>query len=131
MKKKLCVVNVLIAFLCFLLLFGDVCYRYGVKRDASFPERVWLCIFLFGLLVIALILAHSTYRPRKGLLFGAVYSLLFDMVFLAVFLVLLVGDGIKGYDPDWISWLGVIGSALVSGLYFWAAFAKEKEGERP
>ena len=38
---------------------------------------------------------------------------------------LTVFDGDPGEDQN------MLGTALVSGLYFWAAFAKEKEGERP
>lgn len=131
MKKNLCMVNVLISFILFSVMLGYVCFRYGAGRTSDIGQVVGLCVYLFVVLFVAAVLAHSFYHPRKGLLLGAIFSLAFDAFVLVYFLISLAAGAVRGFTVDPIAWVVLPGTALVSGLYFWAAFAGEKEGERP
>ncbi len=125
-KKFLCFINVFLSFVIFSILLVYIGFGYG-KGDSFIGQSIPVCIFVFGILVIALLLAHYPYHPRKGLLFGAVYSLLFDLImFLIIPLVQLIlgeyqGMGTLGAIP----WIVMLGTALISGLFFWAAFIRE------
>ena len=124
-RKILCIVNVLIAFVLFCATLGYTCFGYGVGYSFI---RQWIpvCIYLFFLLPLGLILLHCNfYRPRKGLLFAAVYSLAFDCLILLAGLFLLIRGDLQGFSSHTVGWIVMIGTALISGLYFWAAFAWE------
>lgn len=131
MKKNLCMVNVLISFILFSVMLGYVCFRYGAGRTSYIGQVVGLCVYLFAILFVAAVLAHSFYHPRKGLLFGAIFSLAYDVLALLALFFLWVTGQYQGMAEGFLPWFIMLGTALVSGLYFWAAFAGEKEGERP
>ena len=113
-------------FVIFCILLVYIGFGYG-KGDSFIGQSIPVCIFVFGILVIALLLAHYPYHPRKGLLFGAVYSLLLDLiVFVIIPLVQVVRGDYNGWgDTSAIPWIVTLGTALISGLFFWAAFIRE------
>ena len=125
-KKFLCFINVFLSFVIFSILLVYIGFGYG-KGDSFIGQSIPVCIFVFGILVIALLLAHYPYHPRKGLLFGAVYSLLLDLiVFVIIPLVQVVRGDYNGWgDTSAIPWIVTLGTALISGLFFWAAFIRE------
>ena len=125
-KKFLCFINVFLSFVIFCILLVNIGFGYG-KGDSFIGQSIPVCIFVFGILVIALLLAHYPYHPRKGLLFGAVYSLLFDLIiFVIIPLVQVVRGDYNGWgDTSAIPWIVTLGTALISGLFFWAAFIRE------
>lgn len=124
-KKSLCFINVFLSFIIFCILLVYIGFGYG-KGDSFIGQMIPVCIFVFGILVIALLLAHYPYHPRKGLLFGAIYSLLFDLIlFLIIPLVLLRGDYHEIGSIGAVPWIVALGTALISGLFFLAAFIRE------
>lgn len=125
-KKSLCFINVFLSFIIFCILLVYIGFGYG-KDDSFIGQMIPVCIFVFGILVIALLLAHYPYHPRKGLLFGAIYSLLFDLIlFLIIPLVLLIRGDYQGIGSiGAVPWIVALGTALISGLFFLAAFIRE------
>ncbi len=125
-KKNLCFANFLIAAVLVLILVVYISYGYG-KKISFIGQWIPICIYVIGILLTALVLWRYPYHPRKGLLFGAVYSLLFDLIiFVIIPLVqLILGE----YQGMWtlgaVPWIVTLGTALISGLFFWAAFIRE------
>ena len=125
-KKNLCFANFLIAAVLVLILVVYISYGYG-KKISFIGQWIPICIYVIGILLTALVLWRYPYHPRKGLLFGAVYSLLLDLiVFVIIPLVQVVRGDYNGWgDTSAIPWIVMLGTALISGLFFWAAFIRE------
>lgn len=129
-KRGICIVSAMLSIVLFLLLFGYVCYRGGVPGHGGidFKQWIWVCIYYAVLLVLTIGSVHLTYFSKKYYLVVAIYSLLFCCFLLIIWIL----AAIKGFVEDAPIWFVVVMSVLtpiISGLYFYGAFAKRKNND--
>ena len=128
-KRGICIINAILAVILFLCLFGYVCYRGGVPGHwgSDFSQWIWTCVYYAVLLILTIISIHFTYLSKKYYLFVAIYSLLF----CCFLLISWIGGAIKGYDSScgriWFVILMSIFTPIISGMYFYGAFARRKK----
>ncbi len=135
MRKKCCIVNAILAFVAFCILFGDVCFVWGesAANSKEMSGGILLSVYYLILLIIATALVHSSYYSVKPLIFGSVFSSAFIIVvWLIGFISWLTR---KGQGNEFISdgptavaifILMTVLSLLMSAIYLIAALKKEK-----
>ncbi len=129
-KRGLCIVNAILSIVLFLLLFGYVCYRGGVPghEGSDFKQWIWVCIYYAVLLVLTIGSVHLTYFSKKYYFVVAIYSLLF-CCFLIILWILAALKGFVEGAPIWVAAIMSILTPIISGLYFYGAFAKSKRDD--
>ena len=116
MKRLICIVNAVLAFVLFLATFGYVFFLYGRTYMNGSDLGIWifLAVLQIPLFFLSVYLIHNKHRSKIPLLSGAVFSLIVFVIIGGITAVLLITDNFKGISP-----------LIMSGLYFFAAFKME------
>ncbi len=135
MKKKCCIINALLAFAIFCIMFGNVCFVWGesAANSKEMSGGIFLSAYYFLLLIIAVVLVHSLHLSAKPFIFASVYS---SALMIIVWLVALITwPGRKADGNEFISdgFIAVavfititVLSLIMSAIYLFAAWKKEK-----
>ncbi len=135
MKKKCCIVNAILAFVAFCIMFGDVCFVWGesAANAKEISGDIFLILYYLILLIIATALVHSSYYSVKPLIFGSVFS---SALIIIVWLIALISwPTRKAQGNEFISDGSIavvvliiitVLSLLISAIYLIAALKKDK-----
>ena len=126
MKRLICIVNAVLAFVLFLATFGYVFFLYGrtyYMNGSDLGIWIFLAVLQIPLFFLSVYLIHNKHRSKIPLLSGAVFSLIVFVIIGGITAVLLITDNFKGISPQF--WSTLIVPLIMSGLYLFAAFKKE------
>lgn len=130
-KRTICIIDIIIAVILFLWIYGYVCYRGGEPEhgDNDFGQFIAICIYYAILLVLTIVSLCAKTLSIKYNLFVAIYCLLFSC-FLLVMWILAASqsfDGVNDSSPIGLLVAMSIGTPVISGLNFYVFARKSNE----
>lgn len=128
-KRSICIFNTILATILFLCIFGYVCYRGGVPGHlgGDFYNWIWVSVYYAILLILTIVSIHFTYFPQKYFIFVAIYSLLFVCMLLVEWIWGAIISEVPDNNRIWFVVLMSIFTPIISGMYFYGAFARRKK----
>lgn len=128
MKRVCCVINAILAFVTFCIIFGYVCFVWG--RDAAgATEMTGAILFIvnyLAILVIAVALVHNEYYSVGPLIFASIFASALIIVAWIGFTIMLLTDSSAG-RPETGAYIVLTGISLImSTIYLFAALKKDK-----
>lgn len=128
MKRRCCIINAILAFIAFCIMFGYVCFVWG--RDAAgSTEMTGAILFIvnyLAILVIAVALVHNEYYSVGPLIFASVFaSALIILSWIIEAILLFTGSRTGTTETGaYIVLTGI--SLIMSTIYLFAALKKDK-----
>lgn len=135
MKRKCCIINAILAFAAFCIMFGDVCFVWGesAANSKEMSGGILLSVYYLILLIIATALVHSSYYSVKPLIFGSVFSSAFIIIVWLIGLISWPTRKAQGNEfisdgPVAVAVFIIITvlSLLMSAIYLFASLKKDK-----
>lgn len=120
MKKICCIINAILAFVAFCVIFGYFCYLRGVYSSARWDGGIFYIAYYLIVTCVAIGLIHIHYYTKKVFIFSAVFA---SSIILFTRLLNFLSDGVV-LGGIW-NVLTVL-SLVISAIYMIAAFVKDK-----
>ena len=128
MKRRCCIINAILAFIAFCIMFGYVCFVWG--RDAAgATEMTGAILFIvnyLAILVIAVALVHNEYYSVGPLIFASIFaSALIIVAWIGFAIMLLTDSSAFSLETGILNVITVL-SLIISAIYLFAILKKEK-----
>lgn len=128
MKRRCCIINAILAFVTFCIMFGYVCFVWG-RDSAGATEMTGAILFIvnyLAILVIAVALVHNEYYSVGPLIFASIFASALIIVAWIGFAIMLLTDSSAGRPETGILSVITVLSLIISAIYLFAILKKEK-----
>ena len=124
-KRGLCILCSVLTAILFLFAFGYVCYSIGVPDHVGDDFLIYACVYYAILLILTIVSVSLTYFSKNYYLFMAIISLLFSCLLFIIW-ILSAFLPMDEDAPIWLLIIMTIITPIISGIYFYGAFSKNK-----
>ena len=127
MKRFISIVNCCLSIFLFLCVYGNTCYRFALsgKGGADFRQQVALCFYFAIYIIISIYcICGEPHYSNKCFFVGAIYCALFSVLLFCSWVCSLMFNWQRG-SINWLYWICIVISPIISGLFFYAALKKK------